>query len=69
MQIREASRSELPRLTEIYNCYVIHTPITFNVELYTSEQRAGWFDDHCDGRRYRITMMVEPVSTRKELFA
>ncbi len=30
--IRDAARADLPRLTEIYNHYVINTPITFDVE-------------------------------------
>src|SRR5882724_7261072 len=35
--IRPANRADLPRLTEIYNHYVIHTPVTFDVEPYTVE--------------------------------
>ena len=30
--IRPATRADLPRLTEIYNHYVINTPITFDLE-------------------------------------
>lgn len=59
-RIREASRVDLPTITEIYNYYVIHTPITFDIEPFTPEQRAGWFDDHCDGhRRYRLLVAEE----------
>jgi len=32
IQTRAANRDDLPRLTEIYNYYVVHTPITFDVK-------------------------------------
>ena len=35
ISIRPAIRADLPRLTEIYNHYVIHTPVTFVVDPYT----------------------------------
>jgi L-amino acid N-acyltransferase YncA len=30
--IRPATRADLARLTEIYNYYVINTPVTFDLE-------------------------------------
>jgi phosphinothricin acetyltransferase len=59
IRIRDASRADLAAITEIYNYYVIHTPITFDTEPFTPEQRADWFDDHCDGRRYRLLVAEE----------
>lgn len=59
IKIREALREDLPQLTEIYNHYVIHTPITFDIERYTPEQRGVWFEDHCDGQRYRLLVAEE----------
>ena len=59
IRVREASRSDLSAITEIYNYYVIHTPITFDTTPFTPEQRATWFDDHCDGRRYRLLVAEE----------
>ena len=43
MRIRPAERGDLPRITEIYNYYVLNTPVTFDVEAYTAEQREAWF--------------------------
>jgi phosphinothricin acetyltransferase len=40
--VRHARDGDLPRLTEIYNYYVVHTPITFDLEPYTVEQRRPW---------------------------
>ena len=45
--IRPAARNDLPRLTEIYNYYVIHTPVTFDIEPYTVEKA------HCVARSVR----------------
>jgi phosphinothricin acetyltransferase len=59
IQIREASREDLSQLTEIYNYYVIHTPITFDLEPFTPVQRIPWFEEHCDGRRYRLLVAEE----------
>jgi len=58
-RIREALRHDLPAITGIYNHYVINTPITFDVEPFTSEQRSSWFGEHCDGFRYRLLVAEE----------
>jgi len=52
--IRPAERADLPRLVDIYNYYVIHTPITFDVEPYTVEKRAAWFEQFTPAGRYRL---------------
>ncbi len=43
-QIRHASAEDLPRLLEIYNHYVEHTHVTFDVEPLTLEVRRRWLD-------------------------
>lgn len=40
--IRAAARADLPRLTEIYNHYVVNTPITFDIEPYSVERCVAW---------------------------
>ena len=54
VRIRPASRADLPRLTEIYNHYVIHTPVTFDLEPYTVERRVAWFEQFSLTGRYRL---------------
>jgi phosphinothricin acetyltransferase len=54
IQIRSAARNDLPRLTEIYNHYVVHTPVTFDVEPYTVEGRVQWFQQFANTGRYRL---------------
>jgi phosphinothricin acetyltransferase len=54
LHIRAASNSDLPRLTEIYNHYVINTAVTFDIEPYTIERRAAWFEQFGTSGRYRL---------------
>jgi phosphinothricin acetyltransferase len=59
VRIRPASRDDLPRLTEIYNHYVINSPITFDLEPYTAERRAAWFEQFAPRGRYRLIVAEE----------
>ncbi len=54
VNIRTAERRDLPRLTEIYNYYVINTPVTFDVEPYTVERREAWFAQFGATGRHRL---------------
>jgi len=57
--IRSAIRGDLPRLTELYNYYVIHTPITFDCEPYTVEKRETWFSQFGPTGRHRLLVAEE----------
>jgi phosphinothricin acetyltransferase len=59
VSIRSAIREDIPRLTEIYNHYVIHTPITFDLEPYTVERRATWFEQFAVTGRHRLLVAEE----------
>ena len=52
--IRNASLHDLQQVTEIYNYYVVHTPITFDLEPFTAEQRTPWFRQFSLSGRYRL---------------
>lgn len=54
ISVRPALRDDLPRLTEIYNHYVLYTPITFDIEPYTVERREAWFSQFAESGRYRL---------------
>jgi len=54
INIRLAERRDLPRLTEIYNYYVVNTPVTFDIEPYTVERREPWFAQFGTSGRYRL---------------
>jgi phosphinothricin acetyltransferase len=54
IQIRSAIRDDLTRLTEIYNHYVVHTPVTFDIKPWTVEQRVPWLEQFSATGRYRL---------------
>ncbi|MGA3195696.1 MAG: N-acetyltransferase family protein [Terriglobales bacterium] len=54
LRIRPAVRGELQRLTEIYNYYVVNTPVTFDIEPYTVERREAWFAQFGGSGRHRL---------------
>ncbi len=52
--IRPAVIADLSRLTEIYNYYVVHTPVTFDLKPWSVEERAAWFAQFAETGRYRL---------------
>jgi phosphinothricin acetyltransferase len=54
IQVRAASKADIPRLTEIYNHYVLNTAVTFDLEPYTVERRAIWLEQFALSGRYRL---------------
>jgi phosphinothricin acetyltransferase len=58
--IRAATLEDLPALTEIYNHYVVHTPITFDLRPLTVDGRRAWFDDHKLSGPHRLLVAIEP---------
>jgi phosphinothricin acetyltransferase len=51
--IRPAQQDDLPALLAIYNHYVVHTPITFDIEPRTLAQRQEWLDQFSGSGRYQ----------------
>jgi phosphinothricin acetyltransferase len=51
--VRPAADGDLPALTDIYNHYIVNTPITFDLHPFTVEGRRDWFLQHSGGR-YRL---------------
>ena len=58
-RIRTAERADLARITEIYNYYVLNTPVTFDVEPYTVERREAWLAQFSATGRYRLIVAEE----------
>jgi phosphinothricin acetyltransferase len=54
LSIRPAAEGDLAPLTEIYNHYVVSTPITFDIEPYTVETRRPWFAQFAPQGRHRL---------------
>ncbi len=57
--IRLAARADMPRLTAIYNHYVLTSPVTFDLEPLTVAQRTAWFLQHADTGRHRLLVADE----------
>lgn len=51
--IRPAEERDLPALLDIYNHYIVHTPITFDIEPRTLDQRKQWFEAFKTNGRYQ----------------
>lgn len=58
-RIRPATLDDLPRITEIYNHYVLHSPVTFDLEPYTVERRLPWYAQFGATGRYRLQVAEE----------
>ncbi len=52
--IRPAVRADLGALTEIYNHYVRTSYATFDLDEFTVDTRAQWFDDHQTNSRHLL---------------
>ena len=60
LAVRAAILADLPALTDIYNHYVVHTAITFDLRPLTLDERRVWFDDHAGGGRHRLLVATGP---------
>jgi len=58
-RIRTAEHRDLARITEIYNYYVLNTPVTFDVDPYTVEGREAWFAQFSPTGRHRLIVAEE----------
>jgi len=58
--VRPATIDDLPSITEIHNYYAANTHIVFDVQPFQPEQRVSWFNEHSDGKRYRILVACDP---------
>ena len=57
--IRHVEQGDLPALLDIYNHYVVNTPITFDVEPRTMTQRKSWLDGFAPTGRHQCFVAVK----------
>lgn len=63
--IRRVEQGDLPALLDIYNFYVLNTPITFDIEPRTLAQRQVWLDQFAAAGRHQCLVAAlrgRPVS-------
>jgi phosphinothricin acetyltransferase len=58
ISIRRAEPADLSSLLDIYNRYVLNTPITFDIEPRTLKQRQEWLDQFAGRGRYQCLVAV-----------
>jgi len=61
--IRAATLDDLDALTAIYNHYIVHSAITFDLHPFTSAGRRAWFDDHAASGPHRLLAAVDEQGT------
>ena len=59
LQIRHAVQADLPALLEVYNHYILNSPITFDIAPRTLAQRQAWFDGFASSGRYQCFVAVK----------
>lgn len=57
IQIRDGVESDLPRINEIYNRYIVDRHTSFDTEPWTLEDRRRWFEKYRARGRYRIVVL------------
>ena len=57
--VREAAVDDLPQIVDIYNHYIVHTPITFDLAPMTVADRRGWFGQFSSTGRHRLFVAVD----------
>lgn len=62
VQVRPGVEGDLEALTSIYNHYVRETPITFDTEVFTPEERRPWLLSHPEDGPYRLMVAVATES-------
>jgi phosphinothricin acetyltransferase len=58
-RVRAGREGDLEELTRIYNHYVVHTPITFDVAPFTAAQRRPWLTAHPEHGPHRLLVAEE----------
>jgi phosphinothricin acetyltransferase len=57
--IRRVVQDDLPALLAIYNHFVVHTPVTFDIEPRSLEQRQAWLDTFADVGRHQCLVAAK----------
>ncbi|MFK4798221.1 GNAT family N-acetyltransferase [Streptomyces sp. MPA0124] len=62
VQVRPGVEEDLKALTDLYNHYVRETPITFDTEPFTPEERRPWLLSHPEDGPHRVRVAVNADS-------
>ncbi len=59
MDLRHGEERDLERINDIYNHYVRETPITFDIDEITMDQRREWLTHYAPSGRHQMFVAVE----------
>jgi phosphinothricin acetyltransferase len=57
--VRAATPDDLEALTDIYNHYIVHSAITFDLHPFEVAQRRAWFDEHTDSGPHQLLVATD----------
>ena len=57
--VRAATLDDLEALTEIYNHYIVHSAITFDLRPFAAAERRTWFDEHTGSGPHRLLVAAD----------
>src|SRR5262245_3387287 len=57
--VRPARLDDLQAVTDIYNHYVVHSTVTFDLQPFTADERRAWFDEHQTTGPHRLLVAVD----------
>jgi len=60
VDVRAGRAEDLPALTRIYNHYVEHTHITFDLQPFSVDARREWFTHYAETGRHRLLVAESP---------
>ncbi|MGW5350039.1 N-acetyltransferase family protein [Streptomyces sp. NPDC004031] len=60
VQVRAGTEADLAALTDIYNHYVRETPVTFDIDPITPDDRRPWLLSHPEDGPHRL-LVAQPV--------
>src|SRR5437016_3301448 len=58
VEIRSAAAEDLHQLNDLYNHYVLHSHVTFDVRPVTMAERVEWFRHYRETGRHRVLVAV-----------
>jgi phosphinothricin acetyltransferase len=57
--VRPGAASDLAQINDIYNHYILTTPITFDIEPFSDAQRASWFKQFSPTGPHRLLVAFQ----------
>jgi phosphinothricin acetyltransferase len=58
-EVRPAREGDLPAINDLYNHYIVNTPITFDVEPWSLAQRREWLSHYAQEGPHRALVALE----------